>query len=108
MSRFTDALEHILTKIDARKGGDPTASWTAKLLADPRLAAKKLGEEAVELVQAAALQDRDGMAGEAADVIYHLLALLAAEGISVDAVAQKLESRQGQSGIAEKASRPEA
>jgi phosphoribosyl-ATP pyrophosphohydrolase len=108
MSRFTDALEHILTTIDARKGGDPTASWTAKLLADPGLAAKKLGEEAVELVQAAALQNRDGMAGEAADVIYHLLALLAAEGISVDAVAQKLEARQGQSGIAEKASRSKA
>jgi len=41
-------------------------------------------------------------------VIYHLLALLAAEGIDVDAVAQKLEARQGQSGIAEKASRPKA
>jgi phosphoribosyl-ATP pyrophosphohydrolase len=106
MSRFTDALEHILTTIEARKGGDPAASWTAKLLADPKLAAKKLGEEAVELVQASALKDKDAMASEAADVLYHLLALLAAEGVDVDAVAAKLESRQGLSGLAEKAARP--
>ena len=106
MSRFTDAIEHILSAIEARKGGDPASSWTAKLLADPKLAAKKLGEEAVELVQASALKDRDAMAAEGADVIYHLLALLAAEGVSVDAVAEKLEARQGRSGIAEKAARP--
>jgi phosphoribosyl-ATP pyrophosphohydrolase len=105
MSRFTDALDHIEATIAARKGGDPAQSWTAKLLADPKLAAKKLGEEAIELVQASALKDQDAMAGEAADVVYHLLALLAAEGVALDAVAAKLEARQGQSGIAEKAGR---
>jgi phosphoribosyl-ATP pyrophosphohydrolase len=106
MSRFTEALEHLLKTIDARKGGDPAASWTAKLLANPKLAAKKLGEEAVELVQASALKDKDAMAAEAADVLYHLLALLAAEGVEVEAVAAKLEARQGTSGIVEKAGRP--
>ena len=106
MSRLYDALDHILATIDARKGGDPAASWTAKLLADPKLAAKKLGEEAVELVQASALADKDAVAAESADLIYHWLALLAAQGVSLDAVAEKLEARQGQSGIAEKAARP--
>jgi len=106
MTRFIDAIDHIQTTIDARRGGDPAASWTAKLLADPKLAARKLGEEAVELVQASALGDHDAMASEAADVVYHLLALLAAQGVSLDDVAARLEARQGQSGIAEKASRP--
>ncbi len=108
MSRFNNALDHIQATIAARKGGDISASWTAKLLADPKLAAKKLGEEAVELVQASALADKDAMAAESADLIYHLLALLAAQGVELDAVAAKLEARQGQSGFAEKASRPKA
>jgi phosphoribosyl-ATP pyrophosphohydrolase len=105
MTRFSDALDHIQTTIDSRRGGDATASWTAKLLADPKLAAKKLGEEAIELVQAAALDDADAMASESADLIYHWLALLAAKGVDLDAVAAKLEARQAQSGIAEKAGR---
>lgn len=105
MSRFNDAIDHIQATIEARKGGDPAQSWTAKLLADPKLAAKKLGEEAVELVQASALKDADAVASEGADVIYHLLALLAAQGVPLDAVAAKLEARQAQSGIAEKAGR---
>jgi len=105
MSRFSDALDHIQSTIDARRGGDGSASWTAKLLADPKLAAKKLGEEAIELVQAAALDDADAMASESADLIYHWLALLAAKGVDLDAVAAKLEARQAQSGISEKAGR---
>lgn len=105
MSRIADAFQHIQSTIDARKGGDPSASWTAKLLADPKLAAKKLGEEAIELVQAAALNDADAMASEGADVLYHWMVLLAAKGVDLDAVAEKLEARQAQSGIAEKAGR---
>lgn len=105
MSRFSDALDHISATIHARRGADSNASWTAKLLADPKLAGKKLGEEAIELVQAAALDDPDAMAAESADLIYHWLVLLAAKGVDLDAVAAKLEARQAQSGIAEKASR---
>jgi phosphoribosyl-ATP pyrophosphohydrolase len=105
MSRFTDALDHISATIDARRGGDAAVSWTAKLLADPKLAAKKLGEEAIELVQAASLNDTDAVASESADLIYHWLVLLAAKGVDLDAVAAKLEARQAQSGIAEKVAR---
>jgi phosphoribosyl-ATP pyrophosphohydrolase len=71
-----------------------------------RLAAKKLGEEAIEAALAAVQGDNDALAAESADVVYHLLALLAASGVSLDEVAAKLEAREGNSGIAEKAARP--
>ena len=105
MSRLTEVLDRLAATIEARRGADPASSWTAKLLADPTLAAKKLGEEAVETVLAAALKDRDALAAESADVLYHLLALLAASGVSLDAVAAKLEAREGRSGVDEKGSR---
>lgn len=105
MSRLSDVLDRLAATIEARKGADPSASWTARLLADPSLAAKKLGEEAVEAVIAAAQGDEDHLAAESADVLYHLLALLAASGVSLDAVAAKLEAREDRSGIEEKASR---
>lgn len=106
MSRLAETLDRLAAVIDSRKGGDPTASYTAGLLADPARAAKKLGEEAVEAAIAAAQNDREALAGESADVLYHLLALLAAAGVSLDEVAAKLEAREGISGVAEKASRP--
>jgi phosphoribosyl-ATP pyrophosphohydrolase len=106
MSRLSDVIARLEAVIESRKGGDPTTSWTAKLLADPALASRKLIEEAAEAVEAAEAGDPDHLAAEGADVLYHLLALLAAAGVSPDAVAAKLEAREGTSGIAEKASRP--
>ena len=105
MSELGDTLGRLWATIEARRGGDPAASWTAKLLADPKLAAKKLGEEAVEAAIAAAAGDKAALTAEAADVLYHLLALLAASGVSPDEVAAALKAREGASGIAEKASR---
>lgn len=105
MSRMSEVLDRLAAVIETRKGADPAASWTAKLLADPTLAAKKLGEEAVEAVIAAATGDKNHLAAESADVLYHLLALLAASGVSLDEVAAKLEAREGRSGVEEKASR---
>lgn len=105
MSRLFETLERLAATIESRKGGDPAASYTARLLADPKLAAKKLGEEAVETVIAAVAQEPDAVASESADLLYHWLVLLAASGVSLDAVADKLAAREGTSGIAEKASR---
>jgi phosphoribosyl-ATP pyrophosphohydrolase len=105
MSRFTEVMEQLVATIESRRGGDPAQSWSAKLLADPALAAKKLGEEAIETVLAAAKGDKDALAAESADLVYHWLALLAASGVSLDEVAAKLEAREGRSGIAEKAGR---
>jgi phosphoribosyl-ATP pyrophosphohydrolase len=108
MKRFSDVLARLAATIEARKGSDPASSYTAKLLAGgPALAGKKFGEEAVETVIAAVQGDRDALAAESADVIYHWLVLLAASGVSLDEVAAKLEAREGTSGIEEKARRPQ-
>ena len=105
MSRFSDVVERLSGVIAARKGADPAGSWTARLLADPALAAKKVGEEALETALAAAQKDPDAIAAESADLIYHWLVLLEGAGVPLDAVAAKLEEREGRSGIEEKASR---
>jgi len=107
MDRFAQILARLQATIEARKGADPASSYTAKLLAGgPALVGKKFGEEAVEMVIAAMQGDKDAMAAESADVIYHWLVLLAASGVSLDEVAAKLEAREGMSGIEEKAARP--
>ncbi len=109
MTRFAETLERLAATIEARKGADPSSSYTAKLLAGGvERAAKKFGEEAVETVIAAAQDDKDGLAAESADLIYHWLVLLARAGVSLDDVAAKLEAREGTSGLTEKAARPPA
>ena len=105
MSRFAEIVERLAAVIESRRGADPTQSWSAKLLADPALAAKKLGEEALETALAAVQGDRSAIAAESADLVYHWLVLIAATGVSLDEVAAILEAREGQSGVAEKASR---
>jgi len=105
MSRFSEVVERLAAVIESRRGADPGQSWSAKLLADPSLAAKKLGEEAIETMLAAVIGEQDALAAESADLVYHWLVVLAAAGVSLDDVAAKLEAREGRSGIDEKASR---
>ena len=106
MSRFAETLDRLAATIEARRGADPSTSWTAKLLAEgPQRQAKKFGEEAVEAVIAAIAGDKDALASESGDVLYHWLVMLAGAGVSLDEVAAKLEARESQSGIAEKAGR---
>ena len=100
------ALERLFATIEARKGADPDTSWTAKLLAKgPEKCAEKFGEEAVEAIIEAVRGDRAKLTAEAADVLYHLLVMLAARDVTLAEVLAELERREGQSGIAEKASR---
>jgi len=106
MSDFSEILGRLAATVAARQGADPASSYTAQLLADPQRAAKKLGEEAVETALAAVSGDKDAIAAESADLIYHWLVLLAATGVDLDAVAAKLQAREGTSGLQEKASRP--
>ncbi|HEY3695484.1 phosphoribosyl-ATP diphosphatase [Phenylobacterium sp.] len=105
MSEFAEVLGRLAAVIESRKGAPAAASYTAQLLADPARAAKKLGEEAVEAVIAAVSADRDALASESADLIYHWLVVLAAAGVSLDEVAAKLALREGRSGLDEKAAR---
>ncbi len=105
MSRFADVLARLAAVIESRKGGDTSASYTARLLADPSLAAKKLGEESIEAVIAATQGDKAALAAESADLIYHWLVVLAATSSSETPAAARLEAREGTSGLDEKASR---
>lgn len=99
-------LHDLAATIEARKTADPDSSWTAKLLAKgPEKAAEKFGEEAIEAIIAAARNDRENLTYEAADVLYHLLVMLAARDIPLDDVLNELARRQGTSGITEKAAR---
>lgn len=98
-------LDRLFAVIAARRGGDPALSYTAKLFdaGTPRIA-QKLGEEAIETAIAAVTGD-PGLAGESADLLYHLLVLWADTGVAPGDVWSALEARMGTSGIAEKKSR---
>ncbi len=101
-----DMLDRLEAIIRERRTGDPAASYVAKLTAKGRAKiAQKLGEEAVETVIAAIQDDRAALTGEAADLMFHLLVLLADAGLSLDDVRAELARREGVSGIEEKASR---
>ncbi len=99
-------LARLAATIDARRRGDPDTSWTARLLASgPEKCARKFGEEAIEAIVEAVKGDRASLTAEAADVIYHLLVMLAARDVTLADVLAELERREGTSGIAEKAAR---
>ncbi|MBO9446549.1 phosphoribosyl-ATP diphosphatase [Ruegeria sp. R14_0] len=102
-------LHDLAATIEARKGAEPDSSWTAKLLAKgPEKCAEKFGEEAIEAIIEAVKGDQEKLTSEAADVLYHLLVMLAARDVALDDVLAELARRQGTSGIAEKASRPKS
>src|ERR1700753_1707659 len=103
---MSDALDRLFATIAARKGADPASSYTAKLLAEGvEKCAKKFGEEATEAVIAAISRDKAELAKESADVLYHLLVLWAASGVTPEEVYAVLKSREGMSGLEEKAAR---
>tara|TARA_R110000787_G_scaffold43005_1_gene105509 strand:- start:2042 stop:2347 length:306 start_codon:yes stop_codon:yes gene_type:complete len=99
-------LNELYATILSRKSSDPTSSWTAQLLAKgPEKCAEKFGEEAIEAIIEAVKGDKAALTLEAADVLYHLMVVLAARDVPLDDVLDELARRQSQSGIAEKASR---
>lgn len=101
-----NALDRLAATIAARRGADPESSWTARLLAaGPEKAAEKFGEEAIEAVIEAVRGDRARLTAEAADVLYHLLVMLAARDVSLADVLDELARREGRSGLDEKAAR---
>ena len=99
-------LDELETIVASRAEASVDESWTAKLLAKgPEKCAEKFGEEAIEAVIEAVKGDRDRLASEAADVLFHLLVMLKARDVSIKDVMIELDRRQGQSGLQEKASR---
>jgi phosphoribosyl-ATP pyrophosphohydrolase len=101
-----EAVERLWRVIESRRGADPDTSYTGKLFArGTAKIAQKLGEEAVEAVIEAVKGDSVALIGESADVLYHLLVLWAACGVTPADVAAELVRREGISGIAEKKGR---
>jgi phosphoribosyl-ATP pyrophosphohydrolase len=106
---MTDMLFRLEQMILERREADPNVSYVAKLRAKGRgKMAQKMGEEAVETVIAALTEDKAALTGEAADLLFHLLALLADCDVSLAEVCTELERREGVSGLDEKAARPNA
>lgn len=109
----SDALARLAAVMESRKprnGGDPSASYVARLLAkgsDGFL--KKIGEEATEVVMAAKDVDHGGdkakLVGEVADLWFHCMVALAHYELAPADVIAELERREGTSGIEEKALR---
>lgn len=103
---MSGVLDRLAVTIAARRGADPASSHTAKLLAKgPTKCAEKFGEEAIEAVIETVRGDRDRLTAEAADVLYHLLVMLASRDVPLSAVLDELARREGTSGVAEKAAR---
>ena len=99
-------LDDLARTIAERAQAGAATSYTSSLLAKgPAHCAKKFGEEAVELVIAAATQDEAAVRAEAADVLYHLLVVLKSRDVALSQVIGELKRRTGQSGLEEKASR---
>jgi phosphoribosyl-ATP pyrophosphohydrolase len=103
-----DTLHRLWRVIESRRGADPASSYTAKLLSRGKAkVAQKFGEEAIEAVIEGVRGDRAALVGESADVLYHLLVMWAATGVSPADVAAELARREGVSGLAEKKGRKE-
>ena len=99
-------LDELAQTIEERARASAETSYTRMLL-DKGAAhcARKFGEEAIELAIAAAALDESSVRAEAADVLYHLLVVLRARGVSLSSVMDELGKRSARSGLEEKASR---
>ena len=103
---MSDTLTRLEATIAQRLTASPEQSYVAKLHAKGlKKIAQKLGEEATEAVIAALAGDEAELVGEAADVLFHLIVLLAEKGVRLEQVFAELDRREGTSGITEKASR---
>ncbi|MDC0886245.1 phosphoribosyl-ATP diphosphatase [Altererythrobacter sp.] len=101
-----DTLQRLEQTIAERRTADPDSSYVAQLKARGLpVMARKLGEEAVETVIAALAGSHEELVGEAADLLFHLLVLLAEKDITVAEIMAELDRREGLSGLEEKASR---
>ncbi|GBE43269.1 phosphoribosyl-ATP pyrophosphatase [bacterium BMS3Bbin10] len=101
-----DVLKKLAGTIRARASASGDVSYTRRLLdGGAQGCARKLAEEAAEVVIAGVSQDDAALTGEAADLLYHLLVLLEAREVPLDDVLAELESRMGTSGLEEKAAR---
>ena len=105
---MNDVLDRLAQLLEARKSADPQSSYVAKLYAkgmDGIL--KKVGEEAAETIIAAKDGDAQKIIYETADLWFHCMVMLAQAGLRPQDVLDELARREGLSGLAEKAARPQ-
>lgn len=104
--RTDDVLHRVTSALMARKGADPTTSYTASLMTKGTEAIlKKIGEESTELVMAGMSGNHLKIVWETTDVLYHMMILLAYYDLGIDDILQEMRRREGISGIDEKAAR---
>jgi phosphoribosyl-ATP pyrophosphohydrolase len=97
-----DTLQRLHEVIESRRGGDPETSYVARLFAKgPDAVLKKIGEEATEVVLAAKDGAAERVVAEMADLWFHCLVALAAQGLAPADVLAELERREGLSGLDE-------
>ena len=103
---MSEILGRLEASIAERRGASPGSSYVASLFAKGReKMAQKVGEEATETIIAALSGDPDKLTSEVADLLFHVLVLLADSGLSITDVLTELERREGLSGLEEKAAR---
>jgi len=101
-----EILEQLYRRIEKRKAAPASESYSAALLAQaPEKPARKLAEETTEVVIEALKSDAEALCRESADLLYHLMVVWVAAGLTPEQVWQELAARQHQSGLAEKAAR---
>ena len=85
-------LEELIAVIRQRKGSSTEESYTHKLLNNQKLSVKKIKEEIAELIEA--IEKQTNKVHESADVLYHLMVFLEANGIKIEDVMKELEKRK--------------
>ena len=101
-----DILHRLSETLATRRHADPEKSYTASLFAEgPDSILKKIGEECAELIMAGKEGNKLHVVRESADVMYHVMVLLAFNGLSIDDLLQEMRRREGISGVDEKKSR---
>jgi phosphoribosyl-ATP pyrophosphohydrolase len=109
MTQPCTVLDKLYDAIASRRSADPATSYTAQLMSEGTAkCAQKIGEEAVEAAIAAIQNKHEDLVCESADLIYHLLVLLAVQDVKPSEVYAELARRQGCSGLEEKARRKNA
>ena len=98
-------IEELFNRLGNKVNIDPRVSYTAKLIKEPELLAKKIGEETTELIIDFIKNNKKGIIHESADIIYHLLALWVATNVHPKDVWAELSKRKTKSGYEEKNSR---
>ena len=106
MIQNSNVLDQLYSVIQNRKDDNPETSYTAELISQgmPKIV-QKVGEEAVEVITAALVENENKVIKESADLLYHLLVLWAQKGVTPENVWNELRSREGVSGVLEKVSR---